>query len=280
VANGYAALYNHTNGSFNTAIGVAALYSDINGVQNTAIGGNALDQNRSGYGNTAIGQSALYYSTGNYNTALGDGAGTGVTTASNVIAIGEAGADVSNSCFIANIRGITTQHNDAMPVYIDGTGQLGTFNSSRRYKTDIKPIDKTSEAILALKPVSFRYKIHRDRRPQFGLIAEEVAQVNPDLVIYDFDGKPYTVRYDAVNAMLLNEFLKEHRKVEEQGRTIQEQEKIIGQRCRDFEARIAELKEQMESVVSRLTEQDSKIQRVREQVMSPKSGPQLAATDP
>jgi trimeric autotransporter adhesin len=116
VANGYAALYNHTNGSFNTAIGVAALYSDINGVQNTAIGGNALDQNRSGYGNTAIGQSALYYSTGNYNTALGDGAGTGVTTASNVIAIGEAGADVSNSCFIANIRGITTQHNDAMPV--------------------------------------------------------------------------------------------------------------------------------------------------------------------
>jgi hypothetical protein len=89
------------------------------------------------------------------------------------------------------------------------------MSSSRRYKTDIKPIDKASESILALKPVSFRYKVHKDTTPNFGLVAEDVAKVNPDLVIYDADRKPYTVRYDAVNAMLLNEFLKEHRKVEE-----------------------------------------------------------------
>ena len=82
-------------------------------------------------------------------------------------------------------------------------------------KTDIKPIDKTSECLLALRPVSFRYKVHKDRTPQFGLIAEQVAEVNPDLVIYDADGKPYTVRYEAVNAMLLNEFLKEHQTVQE-----------------------------------------------------------------
>ena len=125
------------------------------------------------------------------------------------------GADVGGSCFIGNIRGVTTNNANAIPVVIDSAGQLGTANSSRRYKTDIKPIAEASESILALKPVSFRYKVHKDATPQFGLIAEEVAEVNPNLVIYDADGKPYTVRYEAVNAMLLNEFLKEHRQVED-----------------------------------------------------------------
>jgi hypothetical protein len=148
---------------------------------------------------------------------LGFQAGSNVVMASNVICIGASvpGADVSDTCFISNIRGVTTINNNAMPVFIDSAGQLGTVNSSRRFKTDIKPLDNASESILALKPVSFHYKVHKDRTPQFGLIAEEVAEVNPNLVIYDSDGKPYTVRYEAVNAMLLNEFLKEHRKVEQ-----------------------------------------------------------------
>ena len=150
---------------------------------------------------------------GSFNTALGVGAGFNVTTASGVICIGSKinGANVDNTCFIGSIRGVTTQNADAVPVLIDSAGQLGTLSSSRRYKTDIKPIDKSSESILSLKPVSFRYKVHKNSTRQFGLIAEEVSEVNPDLVIDDADGKPYTVRYEAVNAMLLNEFLKEHR---------------------------------------------------------------------
>jgi uncharacterized coiled-coil protein SlyX len=116
-----------------------------------------------------------------------------------------------------------------MPVVVDSDGQLGTVSSSSRYKTDIKPIEKASESVLALKPVSFRYKVHKDTKPNFGLIAEEVARVNPDLVIYDADGKPFTVRYEAVNAMLLNEFLKEHCKVEEQERKLAQQETTIAQ---------------------------------------------------
>jgi Chaperone of endosialidase len=122
---------------------------------------------------------------------------------------------------------VTTGNNNAIPVVIDSAGQLGTVSSSLRYKTEIKPIDKASESILALKPVSFRYRVHKDTTPQFGLIAEEVAKANPDLVIYDSDGKPYTVRYDAVNAMLLNEFLKEHRHLQEQDAIIARQQKQI-----------------------------------------------------
>src|SRR5262249_46287465 len=147
--------------------------------------------------------------TGDGNIALGTEAGLNVSTASGVICIGNSGANVDNSCFIGSIRGVTTQNADTVPVLIDTAGQLGTASSSRRYKTEIKPIGEASESILALKPVSFHYKTHKDSTPQFGLIAEDVAQVNPDLVIYDADGKPYTVRYEAVNAMLLNEFLKE-----------------------------------------------------------------------
>ncbi|PYI96480.1 MAG: hypothetical protein DMF00_14855, partial [Verrucomicrobia bacterium] len=135
-----------------------------------------------------------------------------------------------NSCFISNIRGVQTV-NAAVPVVIDTAGQLGTQSSSRRFKHEIKPMDKTSEAILALKPVSFHYKSDSRGTPQFGLIAEEVAEdvekLNPELVVRDEDGKPYSVRYDQVNAMLLNEFLKEHRKNEEQGATIARQQKQI-----------------------------------------------------
>src|SRR5205823_8655219 len=129
--------------------------------------------------------------------------------------------------FIAGIRGRTTGFANAVPVLIDSAGHLGTASSSCRFKNEIKPMDKASEAILALKPVTFHYKSDNTGTPQFGLIAEEVAKVNPDLVVRDENGEIYTVRYDAVNAMLLNEFLKEHRKVEEQNYKLQEQEKQI-----------------------------------------------------
>ena len=236
---GLNALLNNTTGNDNAATGADALVSNTTGSENTANGYQALTNNTSGRANTAVGGSTLFgNTTGSFNTALGDGAGGGVTTANAVICIGAGivGADVTDSCFIGSIRGVTTINNDAVPVVIDSAGQLGTASSSRRFKTDIKPIDKASKSILALKPVSFRYKVHKDTTPQFGLIAEDVAEVNPNLVIYDADGKPYTVRYDAVNAMLLNEFLKEHRKVEQQDRKLEQQEVTIAKQQTQIDA--------------------------------------------
>jgi hypothetical protein len=221
-ADGAGSLLNNTHGFFNSAFGFDALASNTTGSNNTAIGGDSLLHNTSGSENTAIGGALLNNTIGSRNTALGPSAGESVLTASNVICIGfdVTGLDVDNSCFIGSIRGVTTQNADAIPVLIDSNGQLGTASSSRRYKTDIKRMDKASESILALKPVSFHYKIHKGTTPQFGLIAEDVAKVNPDLVVRDKNGEIYTVRYDAVNAMLLNEFLKEHRKVEQMQKQI------------------------------------------------------------
>jgi trimeric autotransporter adhesin len=243
-ATGYQTLFSNTTGANNTAAGYQALSSNTIGHENTAIGYQALSSNTIGQANTAIGPNALPSSTTGFgNTAIGSGAGSNVITAGGVTCIGAniAGADVSNTCFIGYIRGMTTQNNDAIPVLIDSNDQLGTASSSRRYKTAIKPMDKASESILALKPVSFRYKVHKDSTPQFGLIAEDVAEVNPDLVIYDAGGKPYTVRYEAVNAMLLNEFLKEHRTVQEQKTTIAELRQNFAQQQKQIEALIAGL---------------------------------------
>jgi len=214
---GAGALLRNTIGNSNTATGTDALFSNTLGSGNTAVGTGALALNVLGTLNTAIGGGALATNTtGLGNVALGAFAGGNVTTANNVICIGNAGANVNGTCFIGNIRGVTTANADAIPVLIDSDGQLGTASSSRRFKTEIKPMDKTSEAILALKPVTFHYKSDpAGAGPQFGLIAEEVAQVNSDLVVRDQNGEIYTVRYDAVNAMLLNEFLKEHREVQE-----------------------------------------------------------------
>jgi hypothetical protein len=170
---------------------------------------------------------------------LGNSAGVNLTTGSNNIDIGALGAAgeadtirigrgaIQNRTFIAGIRGVTTGVANAIPLLIDSAGQLGTMNSSRRFKKEIKPMDKTSEAILALKPVAFHYKNDETRTPQFGLIAEDVDKVNPDLVVRDEKGEIYTVRYDAVNAMLLNEFLKEHRKVQELEANAERQQKQI-----------------------------------------------------
>jgi hypothetical protein len=177
--------------------------------------------------------------------------------------------DVQTATFIAGIRGVTTQNADAIPVLIDSGGQLGTMSSSRRFKKEIKPMDKASEAILGLKPVTFHYKSDSTDTPQFGLIAEDVAAVNPDLVVRDKNGEIYTVRYDAVNAMLLNEFLKEHRKVEQQAREMQEQQATIAELKSDAvkqEATISQLKKELEIVVACLKEHDSRIQKVSAQI--------------
>jgi hypothetical protein len=220
-ADGAGALNANTNGSNNTATGLDALVSS-NGDNNTADGFQALSANTSGSSNTAIGDGALSSdTTGGGNTAVGRLAGTNVTSANNVICIGSgvAGTNVSGTTYMAGIFGVTTQL-AATPVVIDSNGQLGTASSSRRFKREVKPMDQTSEAILSLKPVTFQYKADKTGTPQFGLIAEEVAEVNPNLVVRGKDGEIYTVRYDAVNAMLLNEFLKEHRKVEKLEATV------------------------------------------------------------
>jgi hypothetical protein len=261
-ANGVQALFNNTTGNSNTAIGgdalnrnttgmsntangAAALFSNTTGNNNTATGFQALRFNTTGSNNTANGFQALSNSTGFNNVAVGDGAGSGVTNANNVICIGAflSGLNENNSCFISNIFGAPVG-GDAVPVSVDSTGKLGTFTSSRRFKKEIKPMDKVSEAILALKPVTFHYKTNKTNTAQFGLIAEEVAEVNPELVIRDKEGKPYMVRYDAVNAMLLNEFLKEHRKVQAHEATITELKSTVARQQKGMEALTAQLKEQ------------------------------------
>jgi len=171
---------------------------------------------------------------------------------------------VNNSCFIGNIHGVTTANNDAVPVLIDSADHLGTMNSSRRYETDIKLIEKVSESIPALKPVS-SLQGSQGRQGQFGLIAADVAQVNPDLVIYDVDGTLYTIRYNAVNAMLLNEFLKEHRKIEEQ-------EATIGQLRKDLQVNVARQEKQIEALTAGL-------QKVSAELEARKSAPQTVLND-
>jgi Chaperone of endosialidase len=246
-ANGDQALINNTVGNSNIALGFHALFGNTSGDSNIAVGVDALFNNTAADGNTAIGQGALFACTGAQNTAIGAGAGLSISTASNVICIGAniPGANVTGSCFIGHIRGVTTENANAIPVVIDTAGQLGTISSSRRFKEEVKAMEGASESILALKPVVFRYKRDSTATAQFGLIAEEVAEVNPALVVRDENGEIYTVRYDAVNAMLLNEFLKEHRKVENLEATVVQQRK-------DFEAAVAELKRQIQKVSAQL----------------------------
>ena len=259
---GNSALASHTMGDRNTAIGTYALQFDTTGERNTAVGVLALYQNTSGTFNIAIGGQALSSNTeGGGNIALGFGAGDSVTTANNVICIGASGENVSTSCYIGQIFGATSSAGTA--VFINSAGKLGTMTSSRRFKDDIKPMDQASEAILALKPVTFRYKQQIDPKgvPQFGLVAEEVEKVDPDLVVRDEKGNPYSVRYDQVNAMLLNEFLKEHHAfVEEQRRVEQQQEEI-------------------DLLKAELKEQRSLIQKVSDRMEINRSKPEVVAND-
>ena len=212
--------------ALNDAYGYQALFNLTSGANNVAIGANALRNLTTGNVNLAVGSPAgINFTSGDFNIFLGSDAGSGVTTASNVICIGAAGNNVSGSCFIDHIFNGTSS--GGVGVFVNSNGRLGTSTSSRRFKENIKPMGKASEAILQLKPVSFRYKteLDADRIPQFGLVAEEVEKVNPDLIVRDKDGKPYSVRYEQVNAMLLNEFLKEHKKVQELEATVARQEK-------------------------------------------------------
>ena len=228
-ANGAFALFSNTTGSFNTAIGSSALKFNTAGGLNTAIGFGALFQNTTGVNNTGIGFSALQANTtGQGNIALGHGAGGSVTTADNVIAIGADGANVDNGCYIGNIFNQASVNGIA--VIVNSANKLGTTVSSKRFKEEIKPMNNTSEVVFALKPVTFRYTKELDPHgtPQFGLVAEDVEKANRNLVVHDKEGRPCSVRYDQVNAMLLNEFLKEHKKGEQQDRKMEELEATVG----------------------------------------------------
>jgi hypothetical protein len=286
-ANGAFALYTNGLGSGNTAMGSNALYSNRTAFANTAIGYGALFNNTGedfalGAGNTAIGFQVLYNNTtGNSNIALGGYAGWNRTTGDFNIDIGNEGVagesntirigddSVHGATFIASISATAVVVD---PVVVDGNGQLGTVASSARFKKKIKPMDKTSEAILALKPVSFQYRSDSKGTPQFGLIAEEVAKVNPDLVVRNRNGEIYSVRYEAVNAMLLNEFLKEHRTVQELKSTVAKQEATIAQQQKDFQATAAHQQKQIEALTAGL-------QKVSAQVEMSKPAPRTVANN-
>jgi Chaperone of endosialidase len=278
-ATGGGALSSNTTGLFNTATGVSTLVNNTSGNVNTATGASALQSNTTGFDNTAEGVNALLNSTtGSNNIALGANAGSRLTTGSNNIDIGALGvAGESNTirigrvglqkaAYMQGISGATVAR--GVTVIVDTTGHLGTVVSSERFKEAIKPMDKASEAILALKPVAFRYKHELDPEgiPQFGLVAEQVEKVNPDLVARDSEGKVYSVRYEAVNAMLLNEFLKEHRKVEQLESKAQKQEAMIAQQQKGMEILNASLKEQA-----------AQIQKVSDQLELTKSTPRIVA---
>jgi Chaperone of endosialidase len=256
---GFQALASNT-ASNNTAMGASALSLSQAGGNNTAIGFNALGSEVTGISNVAVGSGALANAIHGFNIAVGADAGSSVTTAIGVIAIGSSGANVGGSCFIGNIRGVMTANANAQTVVIDSSGQLGTISSSRRFKKDIKPMDQASEAILRLKPVTFDYKSDSTGTPQFGLIAEEVAEINPDLIVRDADGEIYGVRYEAVNAMLLNEFLKEHQKVEEQRCKAQEQEAAIVQLKQDLQSKFAEQQKQIKALTTGLEKVNNQLE--------------------
>ncbi len=255
---GDSALFNNTTGCCNIAIGYQTLYGNTEGVNNVAVGNFALLTTTTGDENTAIGGSAMTFNiTGRFNTALGDSSGTHITGDGNVCigynVDGEEGVD--NSTYIRNINTTTQSFSAGVNDYVTvrlSDGRLGhtTVVSSQRYKENIKPLAGVSEALYALRPVSFRLKKEYDETQAvgFGLIAEEVETVDPALVYCNNKGQVESVRYEMVNAMLLNEFLKEHRKVQEQ------------------EATIAQLRKDMENVLARLKEHDSKIQKVSDQI--------------
>jgi hypothetical protein len=276
----------NTTSDFNVAVGGFALTANVAGTRNTAVGAGAMENGAAGDDNTVVGEIAGNEITGSGNSCFGsaagshivgavdgvvigngaNGAGIGLVAAPRVISIGNVvGAssvfgDVHDSCYIGsiynqNIGGAGTPH----AVWVDADGTLGLMPSSRRFKHDIKPMDQASAALLALKPVTFKYNSDKKGTQQFGLIAEEVAEVNPDLILRDDQGVVLSVRYEQINAMLLNEFLKEHKKVEEQ------------------QASISQLKSEMQTMVAQLKEQAALIQKVSAQLEVNKAAPQVVA---
>jgi hypothetical protein len=253
---GFYALSSNTTGSRNDASGNSALFANTTGNENTAIGDGSLYSSATGSDNIALGYSAGYNLTsGSYNIYVGN---QGAATESNTIRIGKAGTQTAT--FIAGISGATAA--SGVAVYVNADGQLGTLNSSSRFKKDIADMSASSEAILSLRPVTFRYKpeVACDTIRQFGLIAEEVEKICPELVARDAKGNIYTVRYDAVNTMLLNEFLKEHKRVgeqacenEKQNAKIHEQERELSEQQTEIEGLRQEVAE-MRRVVERIAQ--------------------------
>lgn len=289
----------NTTSGFNTAVGGFALRDNVGGTRNTAVGAGAMETGGGGDDNTTVGELAGNGITGTANTILGSGAGTGVTSGGNNVCIGlGAGSNMAtasgnvyigngvnppgpglefntirikdssaqvggtnSTVFIGGIFGATISAANAI-VGVNANGQLGTAVSSARFKKDIESMGQSSEVIFSLRPVSFRYKGDETNLPCFGLIAEEVAKVNPDLILLDKEGKPLTVRYEQINGMLLNEFLKEHKKVEAQ------------------QASISELKSEMQTMVAQLKEQAAQIQKVSAQLEVSKTAPQVVVNKP
>jgi len=294
---GESALFSNISGIRNLAVGSGALLFLTSGDSNVAVGNIALLNSVTVNFNTALGRRALFRSKGDQNVGLGFWAGGNLSDGRNNIYVGNVGpvpiGSESNTIrigmqtattvtagnppvethhipahtatFIAGIAGAAI---NGRPVMINANGRLGTAPSSARFKDAIKPMDNASEAILALKPVTFRYKPEIDPEgvPQFGLVAEQVEKINPDLVARDADGKPFTVRYDAVNAMLLNEFLKEHKKVEEQQAAIEELKSTVAKQRKDFEAISAQQHKEIQALTASLKEQASQIQKVNAQI--------------
>ena len=262
------ALFANTSGFFNNAHGRSALTANTNS-ENNAFGDLAMESNTTGASNTAIGDDALRNNVdGSFNVAVGDEAGTGLgASVNNCIAINVPGAGpfavLDNTCFIGSIfdqpvSDVGTQE----AVFVDQFNVVGITASSRRFKHDIQPMDKASEAILALNPVTFKYNADKNGRTQYGLIAEEVATVNPDLVVQHKDGEISTVRYEQVNAMLLNEFLKEHKKVQ------------------SLETTVAQQQKGMDVLTAQLKEQAAQIQKVSAQLEVNKPAPQVVTNKP
>jgi hypothetical protein len=248
------ALANNVDGDENDAFGDDTLEENTTGSQNTAMGDDALDGNTTGSGNVAVGKEAgNSIFDGNDNVVLGHNAGIGIVHASRNILIGVEAAgpftDFDDTCFIGSIFGeIVSDPGSQAAVYVDQFNVVGIFNSSRKYKHDIRSMDKTSETLYQLKPVTFKFNSDWKGTTQYGLIAEEVAEVDPTLVVHDKNGEITSVHYEQINSMLLNEFLKEHRKVEELQKTVAQQQKG------------------MESFTAQLKEQAAQIQKVSTQL--------------
>jgi hypothetical protein len=286
----FAAQNNDSSGNgtavFNTAVGGFALRANVDGTRNTAVGAGAIESGDGGSDNTAVGEIAGTNLTGSGNSCFGSSAGTSITSGANNVVVGngagggltsasdnivigaipEAGpfANLSNTVFINSIFGQpVSDPGSQVPVFVDMFNVVGIFNtSSRTLKHDIKPMDKASETIYQFKPVTFKYNSDWKGTTQYGLIAEEVAEVDPQLVVRGRDGEIMAVHYEQISNMLLNEFLKEHKKVEEQ------------------QASISQLKSEMQTMVAQLKEQAAQIQKVSAQVEVNKPAPQVVANKP
>ena len=276
-ASGYKALYSNTTGSYNTAIGVSALYSNSTGgsdsafgvnslVSNTtgsnlsAVGVNSLVSNTTGNNNTASGYAALYKNTtGSNNIAVGYQAGYHITTGSNNIDIGALGTAADNGLIrigttsthtAAYIAGITNSQVTGSAVYINSNGRLGVLASSERYKTAIAPMGSNSAKLQQLRPVTFHLKADPKGALQYGLIAEEVARVYPELVIRNESGRIDGVRYDELAPMLLNQMQKqavEIRHLKQQQKTVDEMQRQLA----EMHAVLVKLQPREELVVQR-----------------------------